>query len=268
MTNALLKKQYRNENPRVLGTGQLTATSRREGLYVQRPPLVHKQILHPQMNVPPVQSVRITASALNIRKGPGTNYKIIGQFKRGMLIDYLAEEGDWLKINYFNQTAYIARQYTEKIDSTPQTREYSLTKPLQAIALARKYLGCTTKDLLGKLKYLKDLSKNPGTNHGYNLNCANFVSAILNEVGLIDKHVVGCSKLREVCLSCGYQVIPKSQAKPGDVWINSHHTELVESISNDIITLIGSNNNGDKIQEITLDSRSAQKDGEIYRNRL
>lgn len=263
MMNTLLEKTSQKQKSHVFDRSPVTATSRRTNQYALKKVNRHLDIatIKPAL---PQQRVKITASALNIRKGPGTNYKILGQFRRDTLVDYHNEINNWLVITYLGETAYICKQYTKPVFLQEQPRCDTTSKSLQAVSLARKYLNYTTKDLLGKLTYLTDLSKNSGTNNGYNLNCANFVSAILNEVGLIHKHVVGCSKLRQVCTSEGYQIIPKSEARPGDVWINSHHTELVDSVFNGIITLIGSNNNGDKIQEITLDSKSAQKDGDIY----
>ena len=83
-------------------------------------------------------------------------------------------------------------------------------------------------------------------------------------MGLIGEHVVGCTKLRSACKSYGYNNIPKSQAKPGDVWIGEGHTELVHSVCDDMVILIGSNNGGTNVQKITIDAQSAQKSGEIY----
>ena len=41
----------------------------------------------------------VTASALNIRKDPSTNYKAIGSLKKGTRIQVLESNGNWLKIN-------------------------------------------------------------------------------------------------------------------------------------------------------------------------
>ena len=218
------------------------------------------------------KSVTITASLLNVRSGPGTNYRILGQLKKGTVMAYTDDNGSWLTVDYLGQEGFIYKKYTQPQDAAVQspdsssgtTSQNASPKGEQAVSLARKYLGETTKDLLGKLVYLKDLSSRKNTNHGYDLNCANFVSAVLNEVGLLNQHVVGCSKLREACTSFGYQIVPHSQALPGDVWISSGHTELVDSIQGNDITLIGSNNNGDNVQEITLDDHSAQTGGDIY----
>ena len=259
-----MKKDISLDLGREYGSHMVQASSRKERQYA---PQAHEKRWDDspsEFNTGELHRVEVTASLLNVRKGPGVYHKIAGQLKRGTVVEWIQQSGDWLQIEYLGKIGYIAEKYTKPLEPLYTKNTDTSLKSLQALEIARKYLGQTTKDLLGKLTYLSDLSKNENTNNGYNLNCANFVSAILNEVGLLSKHVVSCSKLRQICLQSGYKQILKSEAKPGDIWINSHHTELVDSIDNGIITLIGSNNNGDKIQEITLDSKSAQKDGEIY----
>ena len=62
-------------------------------------------------------------------------------------------------------------------------------KSLQALEIARKYLGQTTKDLLGKLTYLSDLSKNENTNNGYNLNCTLINAELTDSFSLIKQTI-------------------------------------------------------------------------------
>lgn len=204
----------------------------------------------------------VTASSLNIRRGPGKQYPIIGRLKHGETIHADMSGETWARIKHGTENAYVSKRYLRSAENDQKLKTGQLQK--KAVSLASSYLGRTTKDLVGELKYLKDLGRGKSTNKGYNLNCANFVSAILKQVGLIGEHVVGCGKLRNACKSYGYKTIGKSQARPGDVWIGDGHTELVHSVCNDIIFLIGSNNGGTKVQKITIDAQSAQKGGEIY----
>ncbi len=204
----------------------------------------------------------VLPATLNVRRGPGSSYPVVGRLKAGEIVHADMTGKTWASIPHGTGTAYVSRQYLRSVESDKRIKCGMLQK--KAISLATAYLGRTTKDLVGELKYLKDLSRGKSTNNGYNLNCANFVSAVLKQVGLIGNHVVGCEKLRSACKSYGYKTIDKSKARPGDVWIGDGHTELVHSVCNDMVILIGSNNGGSKVQRISIDAQSAQNSGEIY----
>ena len=204
----------------------------------------------------------VLPTTLNVRRGPGSNHPVVGRLKAGEIVHANMTDKAWACIPHGTETAYVSRKYLRSVESDRRIKCGMLQK--KAVSLATAYLGRTTKDLVGELKYMKDLSRGKSTNNGYNLNCANFVSAVLKQVGLIGNHVVGCEKLRSACKSYGYKTIDKSKAKPGDVWIGDGHTELVHSVCNGLIVLIGSNNNGSKVQKVSIDAQSAQNSGEIY----
>ena len=211
---------------------------------------------------PKLRKAVVTASTLNVRRGPGKQYPIVGRLKNGATIHADMSCDTWALIRHGTENAYVSKRYLRSVENDQKLKSGQLQK--KAVSLATSYLGRTTKDLVGELKYLKDLGRGKSTNNGYNLNCANFVSAILKQVGLIGEHVVGCEKLRNACKNYGYKTIDKTQAKPGDVWIGEGHTELVHTVCKDMVVLIGSNNGGTKVQKITIDAQSAQKGGEIY----
>lgn len=54
----------------------------------------------------------VTASALNVRKGAGTNYSVIGSLKQGKVVTASGETNGWLQISYNGQTGYISKKYT------------------------------------------------------------------------------------------------------------------------------------------------------------
>lgn len=56
--------------------------------------------------------VRITASALNVRSGAGTNYRILGSLSNGKVVSYSGESNGWLKISYNGSTGWISKKYT------------------------------------------------------------------------------------------------------------------------------------------------------------
>jgi len=94
--------------------------------------------------------------------------------------------------------------------------------------------------------------------------CANFVSAVLQKAGLLDKHtdlVSGSSRtgqgaagsIGRILKDRGWKVVDAAHAKPGDVCIlnNGGHVELVASNKGGNIQLIGSNNtNSDGTQRV------------------
>ncbi|HHI3609211.1 TPA: SH3 domain-containing protein [Bacillus anthracis] len=56
----------------------------------------------------------INASALNVRSGEGTNYRIIGALPQGQKVQVISENSGWSKINYNGQTGYIRTRYLSK----------------------------------------------------------------------------------------------------------------------------------------------------------
>ncbi len=85
------------------------------------------------------------------------------------------------------------------------------------------------------------------------VNCANFVTAVLQKAGMINWHDNTVAGTASRLKAQGWKVVPASQAKPGDVCILNYggHVELVASNNNGHIKLIGSNNtNADGSQRV------------------
>jgi hypothetical protein len=127
-----------------------------------------------------------------------------------------------------------------------------------AAELAKQFEGQTTHDIQG-LDHLEKWI-------GYDNNCANFVSACLQNTGGLEGHYNVVSGLEDALQQQGYKQVSADQAQPGDVWISSSrgHTELVKEAGNPPV-LIGSNNGGDDIQEVTTDRYSGS--GGVYYHR-
>ncbi|MBQ9396550.1 MAG: SH3 domain-containing protein [Proteobacteria bacterium] len=53
----------------------------------------------------------VTASALNIRKGPSTDSEKIGSLPNGTVVRALAESKGWVKILSGNKIGYVSREY-------------------------------------------------------------------------------------------------------------------------------------------------------------
>jgi uncharacterized protein YgiM (DUF1202 family) len=57
--------------------------------------------------------VKVTASVLNYRQGPGTNHKIKGTIKKGEVYTIVEENGSWGKLK--SGAGWIHLGYTKKI---------------------------------------------------------------------------------------------------------------------------------------------------------
>lgn len=64
---------------------------------------------------------KVTASALNVRSGPGTKNKIIGCLKKGEKVEPSLIEKNWAKINYKGKTGYCSVSYLKKYTSDGTT---------------------------------------------------------------------------------------------------------------------------------------------------
>jgi LysM repeat protein len=115
------------------------------------------------------------------------------------------------------------------------------------VGIAEKFLGRNASDL----KRSGELPMESWVPN--NVNCANFVTAVLQKAGMINWHDNTVAGTASRLKAQGWKVVPASQAKPGDVCILNYggHVELVASNNNGQIKLIGSNNtNADGSQRV------------------
>ena len=121
--------------------------------------------------------------------------------------------------------------------------------------VARQYLGRNASDL--KRDTTDDLPMNPNVPH--NVCCANFVSGVLIEAGVMDSSLRtdSVAQLSSNLRNAGWTAVDPSQAKPGDVVIiqggGVSHTEIYAGNGR----MIGSNNvNADGSQRISENNLS------------
>jgi uncharacterized protein YgiM (DUF1202 family) len=60
------------------------------------------------------KTMYVTANSLNVRKGPGTNYSVVGSLKSGKEVSVISTSGGWAKINFNSGVAYVSEQYLSK----------------------------------------------------------------------------------------------------------------------------------------------------------
>ena len=54
---------------------------------------------------------KVTASSLNVRKGAGTNFSVLGQVSNGTSINATAESNGWVRFSYKNQVGWVSKKY-------------------------------------------------------------------------------------------------------------------------------------------------------------
>jgi cell wall-associated NlpC family hydrolase len=82
---------------------------------------------------------RVTATALNLRTGPGTSNAIILTMPNGAIVDVLAVSGGWYKVTYNGKTGWATGTYLTPVTSSPPPTGSS--KIDQAIARAKSGVG-------------------------------------------------------------------------------------------------------------------------------
>lgn len=184
--------------------------------------------------------------------------------------------GSWKQIYLANTTSYIDSGTQLK----PGTTYYymvaavngagdstfssyvSATTPRQtgnAAAIAERYTNRTAADLMAS----GDLPMDKGIDTAHC--CANFVSACLEQAGLINhsQHQDAVSNLADMLKNAGWKVADLAHAKRGDVVIikgnGQSHTEIVDSNDNGKLVLIGSNNPNGGMQRIGTDASNFAK---------
>ena len=88
-----------------------------------KPTPVASKIALPPPPPPPLPTTRVVWDFVNLRKGPGTSYKIVGSAKKGTSLKILEVNGDWLRIRLEDgNTAWVSKLATSeapKASSSP-----------------------------------------------------------------------------------------------------------------------------------------------------
>ncbi|MBQ9242186.1 MAG: SH3 domain-containing protein [Proteobacteria bacterium] len=225
----------------------------------------------------------VDADELMVRTGPSTNYPDIGSLMTYQYITVLEEKDGWYRHEFGGQMGWSSGKYL--LDACDQC------EGRKAIDYAEQFLYdsatklCTWDHLTYSpiIQNFTDLWANyKDYNHGYNDNCANFVTACLKTVGLISKNMINLTQIKNHCTNQtdGYRKINYEDAKAGDIWVNSSggHTELVIGYKDGTVYLIGSNNfsssnftgcqmdtgaSGSSYQRVSYASTSKSKTGYI-----
>jgi len=67
----------------------------------------------------------ITASALNVRKGAGSNYSVLGKLYKGTEVEIISTADGWCKIKYGTGTGYVSASYVSEEEKDTEDTDIS-----------------------------------------------------------------------------------------------------------------------------------------------
>ncbi len=101
------------------------------------PPVAHKETSKPPppspktSPPPPVRTTQVAWDSVNLREGPGTSYKVIGNAKKGTSLIILGVNGDWLRVRLENGgTAWVSKSATSDAPKPSPSKTSALPTPM------------------------------------------------------------------------------------------------------------------------------------------
>ncbi|OGP76443.1 MAG: hypothetical protein A2V86_12535 [Deltaproteobacteria bacterium RBG_16_49_23] len=89
------------------------------------PPVLESPKTTPSTQPPPspppsLRSIKILWDSVNLREGPGTNFKVIGNVKQGTSLIILEEKGNWLRVRVRDgNEAWVSKAATSEASKPP-----------------------------------------------------------------------------------------------------------------------------------------------------
>ena len=83
-----------------------------------------------------INKMKVNATSLNIRSGPGTNYKKIGNLKRGYVIDTIDKCGIWYKVKYKNSYGWCSGDFLLQVNSNNDNNNATSNSSIVIIIIA------------------------------------------------------------------------------------------------------------------------------------
>jgi len=87
---------------------------------------VHKDYIEP-LDTPKPMKGRITASLLNVRSAPELRAGILGTLTKNTITNIVAENGDWLEINFNGTPAFLFSEFVELLASDEEIKKGRVT---------------------------------------------------------------------------------------------------------------------------------------------
>jgi uncharacterized protein YgiM (DUF1202 family) len=78
----------------------------------------------------PLRVTKVVWTAVNLREGPGTSYKVIGNVKKGTSLAILAVKGNWLHVRLEDKSeAWVSKAATSEASKPPPASPTTPSKP-------------------------------------------------------------------------------------------------------------------------------------------
>jgi curli biogenesis system outer membrane secretion channel CsgG len=87
----------------------------------------------PQKVAPPspLRTTQVAWDSVNLREGPGTGYKVVGNAKKGTSLKVLEANGDWLRVRLENgSTAWVSKSATSDAPNPSPSTTSALPTPM------------------------------------------------------------------------------------------------------------------------------------------
>jgi uncharacterized protein YgiM (DUF1202 family) len=82
------------------------------------------------MSETPLSVTKVVWTAVNLREGPGTSYKAVGNVKKGTSLAILAVKGNWLHVRLEDKSeAWVSKAATSEASKPPSTSPTTPSKP-------------------------------------------------------------------------------------------------------------------------------------------
>ena len=174
-----------------------------------------------------------TTKKLNYRTGPGTKYTLVGKLADGALIKVVGNVGKWLKFQKNNKYYYCSGSYVRAVTN------YGKLAAVQVEKVAKDVVSKKVPHISGKYRY-----------EGKKVNCSVFVSACLQEAGLLPKSVTVYHTSKDhkksslgdcvhnrlkvdhyywIKTNKKYSQMPKAYKKPGCIYVYESSIAIVGS---------------------------------------
>ncbi|PEN60632.1 peptidase M24 [Bacillus toyonensis] len=130
----------------------------------------------------------INASALNVRSGEGTNYRIIGALSQGQKVQVISENSGWSKINYSGKTGYIGTQFLSKtpVGGAVNNKPNNNTNQNNNNTSNNNNTGNNSGDVSAILAYAKSMQGVPyvwGGSSANGVDCSGYIYHVYKKFG-------------------------------------------------------------------------------------
>ncbi len=161
---------------------------------------------------------KVTSDGVNVRDGASLDSSVLTQVLKGVELEYIETQGQWVKVSLDSVEAYISADYV-KVETTLNT----------AITMTELLYGMGVSDLrVDLVEYAKQFLGNPyvwgGTSLTKGADCSGFVQSVFKKYG------IKLSRTSRVQANDGTK-IKAADLKPGDLVFYADSTGTINHVA-------------------------------------